>query len=70
VLRLVVGLVCRLSGARTLVSLVRYAEKEAEQLQAWRLQGAGKPGTIGDGFGQLYSTLEDFPYEKYGIRIP
>ncbi|KAJ5770132.1 uncharacterized protein N7511_002183 [Penicillium nucicola] len=46
------------------------AEKEAEQLQAWRLQGSGKPGTIGDGFGQLYATLEDFPYEKYGIRIP
>ncbi|KAJ5469088.1 HAD-superfamily hydrolasesubfamily IAvariant 3 [Penicillium sp. IBT 31633x] len=46
------------------------AEKEAEELQAWRVQGAGKPGKIGDGFGQLYSTLEDFPYAKYGIRIP
>ncbi|KAJ5559108.1 HAD-superfamily hydrolase subfamily IA variant 3 [Penicillium sp. DV-2018c] len=46
------------------------AEKEAEELQAWRVQGAGKPGKIGDGFGQLYTTLENFPYEKYGIRIP
>jgi pseudouridine-5'-monophosphatase len=46
------------------------AEKEAEELQAWRVNGSGQPGKIGDGFGQLYSTLEDFPYEKYGIRIP
>ncbi|KAJ5097947.1 HAD-superfamily hydrolase subfamily IA variant 3 [Penicillium argentinense] len=46
------------------------SEKEAEELQSWRLQGAGLPGNIGDGFGQLLSTLEDFPYEKYGIRIP
>ncbi|CAG8087666.1 unnamed protein product [Penicillium salamii] len=46
------------------------AEKEAEELQAWRVKGAGQPGKIGDGFGQLYSSLENFPYEKYGIRIP
>ncbi|KOS42507.1 hypothetical protein ACN38_g6625 [Penicillium nordicum] len=46
------------------------AEKEAEELQSPRLQGSGTPGKIGDGFGQLYSTLEDFPYAKYGIRIP
>ncbi|CAI7634186.1 unnamed protein product [Penicillium glandicola] len=46
------------------------AQKEAEELQAWRVQGSGTPGKIGDGFGQIYSTLEDFPYAKYGIRIP
>ncbi|CAL5873127.1 uncharacterized protein PFLUO_LOCUS7396 [Penicillium psychrofluorescens] len=46
------------------------AEKEAEDLQAWRVQGAGTPGDMGDGFGQLLPTLENFPYEKYGIRIP
>ncbi|KAJ5965117.1 HAD-superfamily hydrolase subfamily IA variant 3 [Penicillium vulpinum] len=46
------------------------AQKEAEELQSWRVQGSGTPGKIGDGFGQLYSTLEDFPYAKYGIRIP
>lgn len=45
------------------------AQKEAEELQAWRLRGSGTPGKIGDGFGQLYSTLEDFPYARYGIRI-
>lgn len=46
------------------------AEKEAEELQAWRVQDAGEPGEIGDGWGQLVSTLEDFPYERFGIRIP
>ncbi|KAJ5371401.1 uncharacterized protein N7496_007493 [Penicillium cataractarum] len=46
------------------------AEKEAEELQAWRIQGAGEPGEIGDGWGQLVNTLEDFPYERFGIRIP
>lgn len=42
-------------------------EKEAEELQAWRVQGAGKPGTLGDGWGLLVTTLEDFPYSRYGI---
>ncbi|KAJ5388773.1 HAD-superfamily hydrolase subfamily IA variant 3 [Penicillium cosmopolitanum] len=46
------------------------AEKEAEELQAWRVQDAGKPGDIGDGFGQILSTLEDFPYARYGIQLP
>ncbi|KAJ5690779.1 HAD superfamily hydrolase [Penicillium macrosclerotiorum] len=45
-------------------------EKEAEELQAWRINGAGKPGDIGDGFGQILKTLENFPYERYGIRLP
>ena len=30
---------------------------------------AGTPGQIDDGWGILLKTLEDFPYEKYGIRI-
>ncbi|KAK5791766.1 hypothetical protein VI817_007075 [Penicillium citrinum] len=46
------------------------SEKEAEELQSWRVQGAGNPGTIGDGFGVLYSTLEEFPYARYGIQLP
>lgn len=45
------------------------SEKEAEELQSWRVQGAGNPGNIGDGFGQLLSTLEDFPYARYGIQL-
>jgi pseudouridine-5'-monophosphatase len=46
------------------------AEKEADQLQAGRIQDAGKPGILGDGWGQLYTSLEDFPFARYGIQIP
>lgn len=46
------------------------AEKEAEELQAWRVQGAGKTGEMGDGWGYLVTSLEDFPFEEYGIRLP
>ncbi|KAK2746998.1 hypothetical protein FQN57_002570 [Myotisia sp. PD_48] len=30
---------------------------------------SGKPGELNDGWGQLLFTLENFPYEKYGIKI-
>ncbi|KAJ9214801.1 hypothetical protein DTO166G4_3633 [Paecilomyces variotii] len=46
------------------------SEKEAEQLQAPRMKGAGRPGEEGDGWGELLLTLENFPYERYGITIP
>lgn len=46
------------------------SEKEAENLQAWRVEGAGKPGELNDGWGELLRSLEDFPYEKYGIVVP
>ncbi|PLB35603.1 haloacid dehalogenase superfamily protein [Aspergillus candidus] len=44
-------------------------EKEADELIAGRLhaRGAGKLGEMNDGWGDLFSTLEDFPYAKYGI---
>ncbi|KAJ5539602.1 HAD superfamily hydrolase [Penicillium frequentans] len=45
-------------------------EKEAEGLVAGRGQSSGTTGKLGDGWGQLLATLEDFPYERYGIRIP
>lgn len=49
-------------------------EKEADQLQGERFShtigSAGQPGKLNDGFACLFSTLEDFPYEKYGIVIP
>ncbi|OJJ44964.1 hypothetical protein ASPZODRAFT_134384 [Penicilliopsis zonata CBS 506.65] len=45
------------------------AEKEAEALQAWRVQGSGSPGQLNDGMGELLTTLENFPYEKYGIYV-
>ncbi|KAH8705515.1 putative HAD superfamily hydrolase [Talaromyces proteolyticus] len=49
------------------------AEKEAEALQAERISRgnhSGKPGKLNDGWGRLVSTLEDFPYETYGITVP
>ncbi|PMD13593.1 HAD-like protein [Hyaloscypha hepaticicola] len=27
-------------------------------------------GEVDDGFGEYFSTLEDFPYAKYGIEVP
>ncbi|KAL2863397.1 haloacid dehalogenase superfamily protein [Aspergillus lucknowensis] len=44
-------------------------EKEADELVAARLQSAGKPGQLNDGLGDLLPTLENFPYERYGIRL-
>ncbi|KAL4803418.1 HAD-like domain-containing protein [Aspergillus unguis] len=44
------------------------AEKEADQLVEERLKSAGSTGQLGDGFGQLLETLENFPYERYGIK--
>ncbi|KAL2010993.1 hypothetical protein VTN00DRAFT_3711 [Thermoascus crustaceus] len=44
-------------------------EKEAEELQSWRVRGSGKPGEINDGWADLLYTLEDFPYERYGIVV-
>ncbi|KAL4920064.1 HAD-like domain-containing protein [Aspergillus aurantiobrunneus] len=44
------------------------SEREAEELVSERLQGAGKPGQLNDGFAELLSTLQDFPYDRYGIR--
>ncbi|KAL4878008.1 HAD-like domain-containing protein [Aspergillus karnatakaensis] len=42
-------------------------ERDANEMVAGRLRSAGKPGKLGDGFGELLSTLENFPYERYGI---
>lgn len=51
-----------------------YAGREAEVLAA-RTGEAGdvdlhQLGELDDGFGDHYSSLVDFPYEKYGITIP
>lgn len=45
-------------------------ENKAHSLQAERIGGNGKPGELQDGWGILLPTLENFPYERYGIRIP
>lgn len=44
-------------------------EKKTDSLKAARINGAGKPGEIGDGWGEVLLSLEDFPYDKYGIRL-
>ena len=38
--------------------------------EPWRAVGSGKPGKLGDGWAEILPSLEDFPYEKYGIKIP
>ncbi|RAK86317.1 HAD superfamily hydrolase [Aspergillus costaricaensis CBS 115574] len=43
-------------------------EREADELVAGRLKSAGKPGEIGDRWGELLPSLEKFPYERYGIK--
>ncbi|RAL15755.1 haloacid dehalogenase superfamily protein [Aspergillus homomorphus CBS 101889] len=47
------------------------AEKEAQELVAERegspLRENGRPGQLGDGWGVLLSSLEDFPFEQFGI---
>ena len=30
---------------------------------------AGAPGEIDDGWGELLESLENFPYEHYGIKV-
>jgi beta-phosphoglucomutase-like phosphatase (HAD superfamily) len=51
-----------------------YAGREAEVL-AGRTGEAGQVdmhqlGEMGDGWAELYETLVDFPYEKYGVVVP
>ncbi|OJJ77493.1 hypothetical protein ASPBRDRAFT_141272 [Aspergillus brasiliensis CBS 101740] len=43
-------------------------EREADELVSGRLKSAGTPGQIGDGLGELLPSLENFPYERYGIK--
>ncbi|KAK3204027.1 hypothetical protein GRF29_106g1444088, partial [Pseudopithomyces chartarum] len=53
-----------------------HKEDEEEQLQRTEVevkQGkrrVGLPGEIDDGFGRLHATLENFPYESYGMKEP
>lgn len=50
-----------------------HKEDEEQQLQKTEVevkQGnrqVGMPGEIGDGWGRLLNSLEDFPYESYGM---
>lgn len=33
------------------------------------IESVGWPSQVGDGWGDMYATLEDFPYAKYGIVL-
>jgi pseudouridine-5'-monophosphatase len=51
--------------------LQEFKSREAEVL-AGRADAEGLEegrGALDDGWGQLLSTLEDFPYERYGIEV-
>lgn len=37
--------------------------------EVWRSRGSGKPGQLNDGRGELLLNLNDFNYERYGIKV-
>jgi len=51
-----------------------YAGRDAEILAARTGEGGTADlhqlGEVGDGWGEYLETLEDFPYERYGIVVP
>jgi len=50
-----------------------FTGREAEVLAGMIGDGSGVfgegTGTLGDGWSEYLETLEDFPYEKYGIVV-
>ncbi|PGH03498.1 hypothetical protein GX51_04073 [Blastomyces parvus] len=40
-----------------------------EGLDTWRGRGSGKTGEVGDGWAHLLASLENFPYERFGMKI-
>lgn len=44
-------------------------EKEADEMKRARIDGAGTPGRVNDGWAELVGSLEEFSYEKYGIGV-
>ncbi|PWY68427.1 HAD superfamily hydrolase [Aspergillus heteromorphus CBS 117.55] len=43
-------------------------EKEADGIVSDRLTSAGAPGQLDDGWGELLPSLENFPFERFGIK--
>lgn len=43
-------------------------EREADEIVSGRLKSAGKTGKLDDGWGELLPSLENFPFERYGIK--
>lgn len=64
---------------RVLAGLMGQYQEEEEEEQEQELGGkkdesgivrqSGQPGEIGDGWGRLLLSLEDFPYAEYGIEV-
>jgi pseudouridine 5'-phosphatase len=44
-------------------------EEQVEVRQGVKVRVKGAPGEIDDGWGRQLPSLEDFPYEAYGIKI-
>ena len=48
-------------------------EEKNEHMGVFQSDGHGRkkgaPGEIGDGWGRLFHTLEDFPYQAYKIKV-
>ncbi|KAI5303523.1 protein-ER retention protein, partial [Ascosphaera pollenicola] len=70
------GLLNEYRGREEEVLAGRTGEHKDEELppmekpEEWRKLSPGKAGEIGDGFGRMFSSLEGFPYESYGMHIP
>lgn len=56
------GLLAEFEGREKQVLAGQMGEHEDES-------GLEKPGAVDNGYGRLFSTLEDFPYESYGISV-
>lgn len=66
------GLAGEVEGTRTdegkkMAADVQVDIKGKEVRSGDRIQGS--PGRVGDGWGELLHSLEDFPYQRYGINI-
>ncbi|PGH08082.1 hypothetical protein AJ79_06082 [Helicocarpus griseus UAMH5409] len=58
-----------LTGEHKDIDGVHNVVEGLDGLDTWRGRGSGKPGEIGDGWAHLLSSLENFPYERFGIKI-
>ncbi|KAK5692267.1 hypothetical protein LTR17_025431 [Elasticomyces elasticus] len=68
------GLLDLMKGKEDLILAGQMGEhkEEAGEESSVAVDGNGRrkgaPGKVGDGYGRLLKTLEDFPYESYGIK--
>ncbi|KAI9821887.1 MAG: hypothetical protein M1827_002469 [Pycnora praestabilis] len=62
-----------LAGERKADEGVKTADQVGEDIEGKERRSGqrveGKPGKIDDGWAELLYSLEDFPYERYGIKL-